>query len=109
MLNLIYQNEYEKLRTIDIKARDLNFRIEHPDTDLDDRITPLTAASFLGRYEIVSMLLENPFLDIDMQTEETGLTALSSACAAGHYMIVKLLVENGADVNKTTSLDSNSK
>ena len=44
-----------------------------------------------------------------MQTEETGLTALSSAWAAGHYMVVKLLVENGADVNKTTSLELSSR
>lgn len=83
----------------------MNVLVEHPETDLDDKITPLAAAAFLGRYEIVDLILENPMVDIDMATEETGLTPLSSAWAAGHYMVVKLLVENGADVNKKTGLD----
>jgi ankyrin repeat protein len=102
---LIYENDLEKLYAVDLKNRNLNFRASHPDTDLDDKITPLAAAAFLGRYEIVELLLENPMTDIDLATEDTGLTPLSSACAAGHYMIVRLLVENGADVNKTTGLD----
>jgi len=105
ILQLIYDNNMEKLSELDLKNINMNFLAEHPPTDLDDRITPLAAASFLGRYEIVESILENPFVNIDMITEETGLTPLSSACAAGHFMIVKMLVENGADVNKTTGLN----
>lgn len=79
ILQLIYENEYDKLKSMGLKAKNLNFRAEHTETDLDDRITPLAAAAFLGRWEIVALLLENPMLDIDMQTEETGLTPLSAA------------------------------
>ena len=52
----------------------------------------------------MSFLLENLQLDIDMLTEETGLTALSSAWVAVHYIVVKVLVENGVDVNKISGL-----
>lgn len=101
----IFTNNLDLLRKVDFARRSLNFLIEHDDTDLDDKVTPLAAASFLGRVEIVNMILQNPMVDIDMPTESTGLTPLTSACCSGHYLVVKTLVENGADVNKKTGLD----
>ena len=105
MLNKIFENNQEELEKIDFLKRDLNYLASHPDTDLDDKISPLAQAAFLGRHEIVLKILENPTVNIDFSTEETGLTPLSSAWAAGHYLVVKTLVENGADVNKKTGLD----
>ncbi len=71
---------------------------------MDDRITPLSCASFLGRLKIAELLLENALVDLDMCTEEHEYTPLSSACMAGNYEIVKLLCENGAQVNHRNSL-----
>ena len=90
---------------MNLKTRNLNYYITHSEIDLDNKITPLTAASFLGRLEIVSMLLENPFIEVNMGTQDIYMTPLSSACAGGHYLIVKLLVDNGADVNLISSID----
>lgn len=105
LLHHIFTNNLDLLRKVDFARRNLNFLIEHDDTDLDDKVTPLAAASFLGRVEIVNMILQNPMVDIDMPTQSTGLTPLTSACCSGHYLVVKTLVENGADVNKKTGLD----
>lgn len=101
----IFINNLDLLRKVDFPKRNLNFLIEHDDTDLDDKVTPLAAASFLGRHEIVVMMLQNPMVDIDMPTQNTGLTPLTSSWCSGHYLVVKTLVENGADVNLKTGLD----
>ena len=82
-----------------IISKDLNWREKHFKTDLDDKITPLTCAAFLGRTRITELLLENPLVDINMTTEENDYTPLSAACMAGNFEIVKLLAENGADIN----------
>ena len=82
-----------------ITSKNLNWREKHFKTDLDDFITPLACAAFLGRARITELLLENPMIDINMTTEENDYTPLSAACMAGNYEIVKLLAENGADIN----------
>ena len=106
VLNLIYANDYSSLKDA-LKQpfnKNLNWLERHAKTDLDDRITPLSCAAFLGRVHIVQLLLENPLLDMNQATEESGFTPLSAACAAGHFEVVRLLVENGADVNLANSL-----
>lgn len=51
-----------------ITNKNLNWRERHFKTDLDDLITPLACASFLGRVRITELLIENPLIDIDMTT-----------------------------------------
>lgn len=99
ILNLIYANDYKGLKDMQVTTKNLNWREKHNKTDLDDKITPLSCAAFLGRLKITELLLENAMLDMDMPTEEHEYTPLSAACMAGNYEIVKLLVENGAQVN----------
>lgn len=60
--------------------------------------TPLIYASFLGRFDVIKLLLnENVFLD---KTNANGMTALSITSEyREHYNIVKLLLEFGANPN----------
>ncbi|CAI2373759.1 unnamed protein product [Moneuplotes crassus] len=105
LIQKIYDNSIKDLEKFDFTIRNLNFHIEHAETELDEKVTPLTAASYLGRHEIVCMILENTSVEIDLPTEGVGMTPLSAACVGGHYLVVKTLVENGADINLATSLD----
>lgn len=104
ILNLVYANDFKGLKDLKVTQKNLNWRERHNKTDLDDRITPLSCAAFLGRLKITELLLENTLLDLDMETEEHEYTPLSAACMAGNYEIVKLLAENGAQVNHRNSL-----
>jgi hypothetical protein len=101
---LIYANDYKGLKDMKIDNKDLNWLERHFKTDLDDKITPLACAAFLGRVWITELLLENPLIDINMVTEENEYTPLCAACMAGNFEIVKLLCENGVDVNHTNSM-----
>ena len=104
ILNFIYANDYKGLKDMKIINKNLNWLERHFKTDLDDKITPLACASFLGRVRITELLLENALIDINMTTDENEFTPLSAACMAGNFEVVKLLSENGADVNHTNSL-----
>lgn len=86
-----------------IVNKNLNWRDKHFKTDLDEFITPLSCAAFLGRVRIAELLLENPLIDINMATEDNEYTPLCAACMAGNFEIVKLLAENGADINHENS------
>ena len=80
--------------------RNLNWYGEHLKTNLDNQITPLCQASYLGRKAIVELMIENyPYLDLNLATKDNNYTPLSSACMAGNFEIVCTLCENGADVN----------
>lgn len=103
-MNLIYANDYKGLKDLKVVSRDLNWRERHSKTDLDDFITPLTCAAFLGRVRITELLLENPLIDINLSTDENDYTPLCAACMAGNYEIVKLLSENGAEINHSNSI-----
>lgn len=96
---MIYADDFKGLKDMKIVNKNLNWRERHFKTDLDDMITPLSCAAFLGRVKIIELLLQNPLIDINMTTEENEYTALCSACMAGNFEIVKVLAENGADVN----------
>lgn len=50
---------------------DFNFKYEHYLTDLDERITPLAAAAFLGRWEMVNTILGIKNIDVNITTDET--------------------------------------
>ena len=96
ILNLIYANDFKGLKDLKVTSKDLNWREKHSKTNLDEKITPLTCAAFLGRIKITELLLENSMIDLDMTTDDNEYTPLSAACMAGNYEIVKLLAENGA-------------
>jgi hypothetical protein len=96
ILNLVYANDYKGLKDLKVTTKNLNWREPHYKTDLDDRITPLSCAAFLGRLKIAELLLENALIDLDLCTEEHEYTPLSAACMAGNYEVVKLLAEGGA-------------
>ena len=66
-----------------VASKNINWVERHIKTDLDDKVTPLSCAAFLGRTKIVELLLENPWIDINMPTEENEYSPLSSACMAG--------------------------
>jgi ankyrin repeat protein len=83
----------------------LNWFYEHAKSDLDEKITPLTQAAYLGRREIVEILLDSyQNLDLNLATKDNGYTPISAACMAGNFEIVNLFAENGADVNKVDNM-----
>ena len=59
ILNLIYANDKYSLQNNKrlITEKNLNWLEPYPKADLDELITPLTCAAFLGRAEIVELLL----------------------------------------------------
>ena len=59
-INMIIENKYKEMMDNKIHEKNMNYLIEYPDVALDEQITPLTTAAFLGRKEILSLLLENP-------------------------------------------------
>jgi Ankyrin repeats (3 copies)/Ankyrin repeat len=66
----------------------------------DDDYTPLHYVAEEGDLEVVTELINNREVPVDIQTSKTGRTPLHSAASAGKLEVVKLLVEvHGADVN----------
>ena len=54
---------------INENIRNLNWHDQHIKTNLDAKITPLTQAAYLGRKEMIQLMLENyTFLDLNMAT-----------------------------------------
>lgn len=106
ILNIIYVNDYYSLMNNKrlVTDRNLNWLEPHAKTDLDELVSPLTCAAFLGRADIVQLMLQNPQLDLEMTTEENEYSALMASCMAGSLEVVTLLAENGADVNAMNSL-----
>ena len=106
ILNMIYANDYYSLmnnRRL-VTDKNINWLEPHPKTDLDELVSPLTCAAFLGRTDMVEVLLKNESLDLEMATVENEYTALMAASMAGCLEMVSMLAENGADVNAINSL-----
>ena len=105
ILNIIYtSDDFSMKNNIGlITGKNINWLEPHPRTDLDELVSPLTCAAFLGRTQMVQLLLQNPSLDLDMTTLENEYTALMAACMGGCLEVVSMLAENGADVNAMNS------
>jgi len=90
ILNIIYSNDYYGLLNNKglVTEKNLNWLEPHPKTDLDELITPLTCAAFLGRTDIIELLLKNTSIDLEMATIENEYTALMAACMAGCLEVV---------------------
>ena len=85
---------------IDDKIRNLNWHEQHIKTNLDLKITPLTQAAYLGRKQIIELMLDNYMhLDLNLPTIDNGYSPVAAACMSGHFDIVSLLCESGVDVN----------
>ena len=84
---------------MNVRTANLNFLLEYPDLSFDREISPLILGCFLGRIECVRLLLENPGVDIDLPSEDSGYSPLCVACLTGNYEIVKMLLEKDSEVN----------
>ena len=72
---------------------------QDPDLSRKEGVTALMAASYGGRVEVVSLLLEagaDPNLGMDTGTQAYPL---SQACHGRHVEVVRLLLDAGADAN----------
>lgn len=103
ILNCIYINNIEGLQAMKVASKNLNWLEAHPKTDLDELISPLTCAAFLGHLQVLELLLESQTIDLEFATQENEYSALQVACMGGHLDCVQFLAENGADVNYTNS------
>ena len=73
-------------------------------------MSPLTAATLSGHYDIVKYLIEQAKADPNLNNDNdlNGFSsALATASSMGHIEIVKLLIIKGADVNLVTPIVSN--
>lgn len=68
ILNSIYTNNIEGLRAMKVTNKNLNWLEAHPRTDLDELVSPLTCAAFLGRLQVLELLLECPTIDLEFTT-----------------------------------------
>ena len=65
ILEMIYNNDIEGLTLMRVKELDLNFLEENSDSGLDLMISPLAQSAYLGRLQILLMLLECEEIIID--------------------------------------------
>ncbi|KRX00506.1 Ankyrin repeat-containing domain [Pseudocohnilembus persalinus] len=100
ILQYVYDGKIEELYKTDIFSINLNFTEEFSQVPIDLQISPLILAAFLGKTDIVKLLLQNNQLDIDFSSETGRFTPLMVACMQGYYEIVQILCQMGADVNK---------
>jgi len=98
-MHLIHDNDSERLKKSGVRDINLNYYLEYKEISFDKKITPLILACFLGRIECVRYMLENPTLDVDLPSEDSGYTPLCVACLTGNYEILKLLVDANAETN----------
>lgn len=75
---------------------------------LDREFSPLWRATYLGRIDLVMILLENG-AEIDFVDFYNNDTALSIAISKRHYDIAELLIKQGANVNGVLNRDIKSK
>jgi ankyrin repeat protein len=83
----------------------INYLEPYTEIEVDSRISPLICACYLGRMEIVKMLLMNESIDVDLATEDSGQTPLTISAITGNYEIMKLLVDAGGEVNKPNAFN----
>ena len=75
---------------------------------LDREFSPLWRVAYLGRIDLVMILLQNG-AEIDFVDYYNNHTALSIAVSHKHYDIAKLLIKQGANVNGVLNGDRKSK
>jgi len=67
--------------------------------------TPLLSACSSGQVEVVSLLLDQPNINVN-HSNNMKCTALHYGCSKQHPQIVELLIERDADVNYRNKLNA---
>ena len=74
--------------------------MEESDIQFDQKISPLLCACYIGKIEIVQIILDMELIDVDLESFPECYTPLMVGCFKGYYEIVRLLLEKNANVNK---------
>jgi len=68
----IGQQDLRTLRNFPSQNHNLNFLVEDENITFDKKITPLLAACFVGKIEIINLIINNEELNYDMESEPEG-------------------------------------
>lgn len=55
-----------------MKGLNINYVEPYTELEIDIKISPLICACFLGRMEIVRLILQNESIDVDLASEDSG-------------------------------------
>ncbi len=101
LFSMIYLNDIKQLRLISITSINLNFLFSSSFLNItfDKEISPLILACYIGKLEILTYLLSNDNININLQSQPEKYSPLIIACYKGYYEIVKTLLEMKADIN----------
>ena len=101
LLTIIYLSDIRQLRLISITSINLNFLYPTSSLDIsiDKEISPLILACYIGKLEIISYLLTNDNININLQSKPEKYSPLIISCYKGYYEIVRILLEMKADIN----------
>ena len=102
MFKLIEDSDVRSLRSLPLHLYNLNFLFDKSKIQFDKKLSPLLVATFLGKIEVIHLLLSNECLNINLASENEGYTPLMVALYNGHYEVTKLLLDKGADINIIT-------
>jgi ankyrin repeat protein len=97
---MIAKQDLKGLRNLPLHTYNLNYLLEDQEIQFDQKITPLLSACYVGKVDIIFLLLSNDYIDVNQQSQPEGYTPLMVSCFKGYYEIVKLLLERKAEVSK---------
>lgn len=63
----------KSLRVIPLHTFNLNFLIEDENIQFDKKISPLLAACFIGKTEMIQLLLHNDEIDVNFESQPEGI------------------------------------
>lgn len=63
--------------------------------------SPLMYASYVGHETVVTLLLDDGKVDVDVRTDKLSATALMLAASCGNEGVVYFLLQSGADIHAT--------
>ncbi len=69
----IGQQDLRTLRNFPSQNYNLNFLVEDENIQFDKKISPLLAACFVGKIEIINLLINNEEINYDMESEPEGI------------------------------------
>jgi hypothetical protein len=70
---LIKEQQARKLKELNLENYNLNYLIEDQGIPFDYKISPLLAACYIGKIEIVLLLLQNSEIDIELVSLNEGI------------------------------------